>query len=94
MIDHDRLFKELISTFFIEFIELFFPAILTYIEPNSLTFLDKEFFTDVTEGERHETDLIAQVKWKGKPSFFLIHIEAQSEARKGFERRMFNYFSR
>ncbi len=51
MIDHDRLFKELISTFFIEFIELFFPTILTYIE-------------------------------------------AQSEARKGFEKRMFNYFSR
>jgi hypothetical protein len=30
-IDHDRLFKELISTFFIEFIELFFPQVLEYI---------------------------------------------------------------
>jgi len=26
-IDHDRLFKELISTFFVEFIELFFPQL-------------------------------------------------------------------
>ncbi len=25
MIDHDRLFKELLSTFFVEFLELFFP---------------------------------------------------------------------
>lgn len=94
MIDHDRLFKELISTFFREFIELFFPGVLSYVEANSITFLDKEVFTDVTEGEKHETDLIAQVKWKGKPSFFLIHIEAQSESRKGFEQRMFNYFAR
>ncbi len=25
MIDHDRLFKELLSTFFVEFLDLFFP---------------------------------------------------------------------
>jgi len=25
VIDHDRLFKELIATFFVEFIQLFFP---------------------------------------------------------------------
>jgi hypothetical protein len=41
MIDHDRLFKELLSTFFIEFIELFFPNVMTYLEPDSVTFLDK-----------------------------------------------------
>jgi hypothetical protein len=27
MIDHDRLFKELISTFFVEFLDLFLPQI-------------------------------------------------------------------
>jgi hypothetical protein len=43
--DHDRLFKELISTFFVEFI-------------------------DVTEGERYESDLVAQVKFREKESFF------------------------
>lgn len=26
MIDHDRLFKELLSTFFIEFLDLFLPC--------------------------------------------------------------------
>ncbi len=31
-IDHDRLFKELISTFFIEFIELFFPQLMDYLD--------------------------------------------------------------
>ncbi len=35
-IAHDRLFKELISTFFIEFIELFFPEVLKYLDTNSV----------------------------------------------------------
>jgi hypothetical protein len=34
MIDHDRLFKELLTNFFVEFIELFFPAIASYLQPN------------------------------------------------------------
>ncbi|MFM7278906.1 MAG: flagellar assembly protein H, partial [Microcystis aeruginosa] len=49
VIDHDRLFKELIATFFVEFIQLFFPEIINYLELNQITFLDKEVFTDVTE---------------------------------------------
>jgi hypothetical protein len=68
-IDHDRLFKELISTFFVEFIELFFPQLMDYLDRNSITFLDKEVFTDVTEGERYESDLVAQVKFRGKESW-------------------------
>ncbi|MCA2577698.1 MAG: DUF4351 domain-containing protein [Microcystis sp. M41BS1] len=93
-IDHDRLFKELISTFFVEFIELFFPQLMDYLDRNSITFLDKEVFTDVTEGERYESDLVAQVKFRGKESFFLIHVEAQESSRQGFNRRMFTYFAR
>ena len=93
-IDHDRLFKELISTFFVEFIELFFPQVMTYLDSESVTFLDKEIFTDVTEGEKYETDLIAQVKFQGQSSFFLVHVEAQSSADNSFNRRMFLYFSR
>ncbi|HBQ99129.1 MULTISPECIES: DUF4351 domain-containing protein [unclassified Roseofilum] len=94
MIDHDRLFKELLSTFFVEFLELFFPQVIDYIDTQSIILLDKEVFTDVTEGEKHESDLIAQVKFRGKPSYFLIHVEAQASSQKDFERRMFVYFSR
>nr|NCR08293.1 Rpn family recombination-promoting nuclease/putative transposase [Microcystis aeruginosa LG13-11] len=93
-IDHDRLFKELISTFFVEFIELFFPELMDYLDRDSITFLDKEVFTDVTQGERYESDLVAQVKFRGKESFFLIHVEAQESSRKWFNRRMFTYFAR
>ena len=93
-IDHDRLFKELISTFFIEFIELFFPQVLKYLDTNSVTLLDKELFTDVTTGDKHEADLVAKVKFLGKPFYFLVHIEAESGAKSKFNKRLFNYFAK
>ena len=98
MIDHDRLFKELLTTFFREFIELFAPALAARVEWASLHFLDKEIFTDVTEGERHEADLIAQVRLSDgeghEEAFFLIHVENQASKQAGFAERMFHYFAR
>ncbi|MGK7874319.1 MAG: Rpn family recombination-promoting nuclease/putative transposase, partial [Xenococcaceae cyanobacterium] len=93
-IDHDRLFKELLSTFFVEFIQLFFSEVMDYLEPDSVILLEKEVFTDVTAGEKHETDLIAQVKFRGERSFFLIHVETESSSRPRFNKRMFRYFAR
>src|SRR5690349_11065082 len=58
MMDHDRLFKELISTFFLEFVQLFLPDVAAYLDAASIEFLDKEIFTDVTAGEKHEVDLL------------------------------------
>lgn len=94
MIDHDRLFKELIQTFFWEFIELFLPEVLEYVETDTLTFLPEEIFTDVTSGDKRKIDLLAQVKWEGQDSYFLIHLENQAYNQKQFERRMFHYFAR
>ncbi len=94
MIDHDRLFKELISTFFVEFLELFFPSVMIYLDRNSILFLDKEVFTNVTESEKYESDLIAQVKFQERDAYFLIHVEAQASAKAEFNRRMFTYFAR
>jgi predicted transposase YdaD len=94
MIDHDRLFKELISTFFLEFLELFFPQVTEYIEPESLTFLDKEVFTDITAGEQYEADLVVKLQFRGQETFFLVHIENQSYSQTEFGRRMFTYFAR
>ena len=94
MIDHDRMFKELLSTFFLEFLDLFFPDITSYFEPETLTFIDKEVFTDVTAGEQYEADLVAQVRFRTQESFFLIHVENQAKAQSDFSRRMFRYFAR
>ena len=94
MIDHDRLFKELITTFFWEFLELFLPEVLTYIERDTLTFLPQEIFTDVTSGNKREVDLLAQVKFQNQDTCFLIHLENQSTSETEFTRRMFHYFAR
>ena len=44
MTDHDRLFKELLTTFFVEFIALFFPAVADYLESDSITFLNNRSY--------------------------------------------------
>ena len=94
MIDHDRLFKELLTTFFVEFLDLFFPQVLAYLDQESLIFLDKEIFTDVTAGEKYESDLVVQAKFQGQDTYFLIHVEAQASAQSQFNQRMFQYFAR
>ncbi len=92
--DHDRLFKELLTTFFVEFVDLFFPELAAYMDAGSITFLDKEVFTDVTQGERHEADVVVQVTFRDQPLCFLIHVEAQAQPEADFPRRMFRYFAR
>jgi hypothetical protein len=94
MIEHDRLFKAVIRTFLAEFIEMFFSGIAAEIDAGSFEFLDKQVFTDVLAGERHEADLVVKARWRGRSSFFLLHIEPQSGWQALFPRRMFIYFSR
>ncbi len=94
MIDHDRLFKELLTTFFVEFVELFLPDVAAYLERDSVEFLDKEVFTDVTAGEQYEADLVVQAKFREQDSFFLIHLEHQAQNQAQFSKRMFRYFAR
>ena len=93
--DHDRLFKELLTNFFREFIELFLPDVAAYVEPGPLEFLDKEVFTDLASSERHEVDLVAKARFRDKgDAFFLIHVENQATAQEEFAGRMFRYFAR
>ena len=94
MIDHDRLFKELLSTFFFEFLELFLPKVARFVRRETLTALDKEVFTDVTLGETHEVDLLMQAQFKRREVWFLLHLETQSYKQANFNERMFHYFAR
>jgi hypothetical protein len=92
--DHDRLFKELIQTFFKEFIEAFFPLVYKEINFSTVKFLDQEVFTDITVGEKRRIDILAEVKLKGKHQIIHIHIEPQASYEKKFHERMFIYYSR
>ncbi|MGL6337524.1 MAG: Rpn family recombination-promoting nuclease/putative transposase [Waterburya sp.] len=91
-INHDKLFKELLTTFFIEFLDLFFPYILEYLDTKEITFVDKELFTDLIGGEKKILDVVALTKFQGQDYSFLVHIENQASNQANFERRMFRYF--
>jgi Domain of unknown function (DUF4351)/Putative transposase, YhgA-like len=94
MIDHDRLFKELLTTFFVDFLKLFAPDVVAFLDVDSIEFLDKEIFTDVTAGERYEADVIVKARFRGRDTCFLIHVEHQASKQGDFARRMFVYFAR
>ena len=90
-IDHDRIFKELLTTFFQEFIELFFPEFQGRIDWSSLKFLSNEAYSD--KPQKRQVDLLAQVRLIDQDQmFFLIHLEHQAQPQKDFEKRMFDYY--
>ncbi len=94
--DHDRLFKELITTFFIEFVRLFLPDVAQYLDPHSIEFLDKEIFTNVASGSRHEVDILVKARFLLGlgAGCFLIHVENQASSLADFAERMFRYMAR
>ncbi len=93
-ISRDQLFKELITTFFCEFLQLFLPEIAAEIDPESIEFLDKETFGDALSGEVLEANLVAKRKFKGTDKYFLIHIKNQANSVSEFPQRMLKYFAR
>ena len=92
--DHDRLFKELLQTFFIEFMQLFFPEACRSIDFKHLKFLQQEIYTDVVAGEKHVVDILVETRLREEPGLILVHVEPQAYVQKDFNERMFIYFSR
>lgn len=93
-VDHDALFKLLLTAFFREFLLLFVPDLAVALEPSQLVFLDKESFSDLLDPDRREADLLVQVQVRHQAVTLLIHIEHQAQADKKLDRRMFRYFAR
>jgi hypothetical protein len=99
-IDHDQLFKQLLTTFFLEFLELFVPEFFAAIDPNSLEILPLEYFTDIDAGERKAMDVIIRVNLLGRPNApassrvsVVVNCEHQSSSEPDFQRRLFFYFA-
>src|SRR5690625_3794194 len=90
---HDLLFKQLIQTFFEEFMEAFFPDLHRDIDFKSIKFLSEELFTDVYDGDKRVLDIVVEVKWKKTNTIIIVHVEPQSYQQKDFHQRMFHYFS-
>ncbi|MGI0490890.1 Rpn family recombination-promoting nuclease/putative transposase [Alkalinema pantanalense CENA528] len=92
--NHNQNFKELISTFFLEFLELFVPELAEAVDPESIRFLPQEYFADLVGGDEKIIDLLVEVKLAGEDTTFLCHIEAQSYRDSQIARRMFYYLAR
>lgn len=90
---HDQLFKELLQTFFREFMELFYADVAARLDFSRVTFIDKELFTDLPDGSQREADLVAQVyTLDGEPEIILAHIEVEARRKNSMPLRMFEYY--
>ncbi|MCG8348609.1 MAG: Rpn family recombination-promoting nuclease/putative transposase [Chloroflexales bacterium] len=94
MIDHDAVFKQLLTAFFVEFLDLFAPEVLAMLDPARLTFLDKETFGDPPIRERREADLVVRAQVCGETAWILVHLEHQTPADRTIARRMVDAFAR
>lgn len=89
-LDHDQLFKQLIGTFFAEFIELFFPTVYEQLDFSSLKPLSDELFTDLIAGERRQANIVMEGTLKDQDTLIIIHVESQSYVQENFNERMYH----
>ncbi len=90
---HDQLFKQLIHTFFKEFLEVFFPEVHENIDFHTIRPLSEEVYTDLIEGRTRRLDIVVETKLKGTDVVIIVHVEPQSSAQTYFHERMYQYFS-
>ncbi|NET57182.1 MAG: transposase [Symploca sp. SIO2E6] len=95
--DYDSPWKEAISVYFQLFLAFFFPQVHDGIDwERGYEFLDQEFQKIVREAEtgRQTCDRLVKV-WlrNGQETWFLIHIEVQSQPESEFAERMYVYNS-
>ena len=80
MTPHDAHFKQLLRTFFKEFLEAFVPGLGRELKPGSIEFLDKELVRGRGRKLRARlVDLVAKVRFRDQPGFVLVHVEHQAQ---------------
>jgi predicted transposase/invertase (TIGR01784 family) len=94
MIDHDAIFKQLLTAFFVEFLELFASELAALLDREALVFLDKESFADLVDPDRREADLIVRARMAAQDAYLIVHLEHQAQVDDAIDRRMLRYFSR
>lgn len=75
---HDQLHKELIGTFFQEFLDAFFPEVHDSIDFHTIKPLSEEMYTNMLQGNTRRMDIVIETKLKGTNVAIIIHVEPQS----------------
>ncbi len=93
--EFDTPWKDILETYFPDFIEFFFPNIYTQIDwSKGFEFLDKELqkvVKDAELGKRLADKLVKVYLINGEEIWVLIHIEVQSQTETDFAERIFVY---
>jgi len=91
-VPHDQTFKQLLETFFYDFLRLFLPDVALAIDPGSIEFVPPEAFTDIPAGEQRTADLAARAYTvAGEPEVILLHTEVEMRRGPEFGDRMWEY---
>jgi hypothetical protein len=90
---HDQLAKDLVRTFFPDFLDLAAPGAADRLRLEDTSFLDTQSVTDWPAGRRRELDLLARIPSRPDGDApVLIHVEIERRARPGMDRRMWLYY--
>src|SRR5699024_12640487 len=90
---HDKLCKELINEFFIEFLDAFVPEVHDNIDYHVIKPLPDEVYTDLLKWSTRRFDIVIETTLKGTDAVVIIHVEPQSYKQNDFHKRMYHYFS-
>ena len=95
MTSHDQLWKDLFRTFFPDLLFLvdagLADRLVGTLGMEGFTFLDKEVFHDLPEGERREVDLLAEAPDPATGRKFRIHVEIERRFGGEIGRRVARY---
>ena len=95
MTSHDQLWKDLFRTFFPDLLFLLdsdlAARLVGNLGPGGITFLDKEVFHDLPEGERREVDLLAEIPDRADGRKFRVHVEIEQSFGGEIGRRVARY---
>jgi hypothetical protein len=103
VIDHDRLFKDLLGHFLADFLRLFAPDLAAELKPArpvKIEPLRQELLGRPKKGKRGDrryVDFVAKLRtWRPLipgPSVVYVHVDAQARRERGFPTRMLHYYA-
>ena len=76
---------------FADFIKLFLPEVYEYLDPASVEFIEQESANETTGDQKRAVDILVKARFKGEPTYFLIHVEVQGHPEKRFNERTYVY---
>jgi hypothetical protein len=92
--DHDRLHKLLLETFFEPFLAAFVPRLAAELTPMSLVSVSQEVLAETLGQGDRRADLVMRGRVRGRNAFLLVHVEVQSRPDPALRERMYRYHQR